>query len=64
MNPHGVRLKEPERSNLAREAFRLREKGMSPESVANELDVSTPTARNLILYGRRLHIHNERERGQ
>lgn len=51
---HGVRLPANKRPDMAVWAFVLAHLGASRIEVAADLDVSEPTARNLILAGRRI----------
>lgn len=50
----GHRLSLERRAELAKQAFTLKQSGVSRFNIATDLDVSEPTARNLINYGRRL----------
>lgn len=58
MQPHGVRLPKDDREKLAERAYELslREPKLSREEIGFRLDVSTPTARNLVNFGRRLKM--------
>lgn len=56
MQPHGVRLDPAKREELARRAYALHQEGYSRVEIEAELDVSAPTVRNLINYGRRITV--------
>lgn len=57
---HGVRLDPDRRMILARKAFAYSNQGYKRMDIAALLDVSEPTVRNLINYGRRLNEQEQR----
>lgn len=52
--PSGVKLKADKRRELAAKAIEMKEGGLNYLKIAVALDVSEPTARSLVDYGRRL----------
>jgi len=51
---HGVHIPADRRPAMAIRAFKMREAGASLTDIGADLDISEPTARNLILAGRRI----------
>jgi DNA-binding transcriptional regulator LsrR (DeoR family) len=54
VQPHGVKLPKDRRDQLARLAFEMFNAGKTRSEIEAELDLSLPTVRNLINFGRHL----------
>jgi DNA-binding transcriptional regulator LsrR (DeoR family) len=54
MQPHGVKLPPDKRAELARRAWAMFNAGKTRREIEAELDLSLPTVRNLINFGRHL----------